>query len=258
MADVDLPPRPVRRTTLRGVVLALFAWLAGGSVAAQVDATARAGERARMLREIEADFRATAAATGITAPSAALMKALAAVPRERFVPPAQAAFAYDNRPLPIGDGQTISQPFIVALMTELLAVTQGARVLEVGTGSGYQAAILAALGARVYSIEIIASLAVRARAALDSAGYGAVETRVGDGYRGWPEAAPFDAIIVTAAPDHVPPALVEQLKPGGRLVIPVGPTTFAQDLLLIRKEANGRAVTQRTLPVRFVPLTRER
>jgi protein-L-isoaspartate(D-aspartate) O-methyltransferase len=256
MADADFPPRPVRRTTLRGFALALFAWLTGGSVA-QADPS-KAPQRARMLREIEADFRATAAATGIAAPSAALVRALAEVPRERFVPPAQIPFAYENRPLPIGDGQTISQPFIVALMTELLAVTPGARVLEVGTGSGYQAAILAALGARVFSIEIVPALAARARAALDAAGYGAVETRVGDGYRGWPEAAPFDAIIVTAAPDHVPPALVAQLKPGGRLVIPVGPTTFAQELLVIRKDSDGRAVTQRTLPVRFVPLTRER
>jgi protein-L-isoaspartate(D-aspartate) O-methyltransferase len=160
--------------------------------------------------------------------------------------------------LPIGEGQTISQPFIVALMTELLALTPGARVLEVGTGSGYQAAVLAELGAKVYSIEIVPALAARARAALDAAGYRAVETRVGDGYRGWPDAAPFDSIIVTAAPDHVPSALVEQLKPGGRMVIPVGATSWGQDLLLIRKEADGRTVTKRTLPVRFVPLTRER
>jgi protein-L-isoaspartate(D-aspartate) O-methyltransferase len=211
-----------------------------------------------MLREIDADFRSTAAATGIQAASPALARALATVPRERFVPASQAPFAYENRPLLIGEGQTISQPFIVALMTELLAIGPGARVLEVGTGSGYQAAVLAELGAKVYSIEIVPALARRARAALDAAGYGTVETRVGDGYRGWPDAAPFDAIIVTAAPDHVPPALVEQLKPNARLVIPVGASTWGQDLLVVRKEPDGRTVTQRTLPVRFVPLTRER
>jgi protein-L-isoaspartate(D-aspartate) O-methyltransferase len=214
--------------------------------------------RERLLAEIDADMRATAASTGRAVLSPAVRHALATVPRERFVPPGFAAQAYDNRPLPIGEGQTISQPFIVALMTELLDPQPGDVMLEVGTGSGYQAAVLAACVRKVYSIEIVAPLAERARIALDAAGVRNVETRIGDGYRGWPEAAPFDGIIVTAAPDHVPPALVQQLKPGGRLVIPVGPLLAGQELLLIRKEIDGKAVTRSTIPVRFVPLTRER
>jgi protein-L-isoaspartate(D-aspartate) O-methyltransferase len=242
---------------------ALLRILAFGGLATLFDrAFARgpdyAAARARLLREIEQDFRSTASDTGVSAPSPALRRALDTVPRERFVPPALAARAYENNPLPIGEGQTISQPFIVALMTELLQLPPGARVLEVGTGSGYQAAILAEMGMRVHSIEIVAPLAERARAALDAAGYSSVVTRIGDGYLGWPDAAPFDGIIVTAAPEHVPPALVEQLKPGGRLVIPVGPNWLSQELRVIRKEPDGRTVTQRTLPVRFVPLTRAR
>jgi protein-L-isoaspartate(D-aspartate) O-methyltransferase len=245
----------LRRALLRILALGGFAPLARALGTRDPSLTAA---RERMLQDIERDFRDTAAETGVAAPSAALRRALDAVPRERFVPPEFAARAYENNPLPIGEGQTISQPFIVALMTELLQLAPGARVLEVGTGSGYQAAILAEMGAQVYSIEIVAPLAERARKALDAAGYGAVVTRTGDGYLGWPDAAPFDGIIVTAAPDHVPPALVEQLKPGGRLVIPVGPHWLSQDLRVIRKEADGRTVTQRTLPVRFVPLTRKR
>ena len=196
------------------------------------------------------------AARGVSDPR--VLAAMKEVPRHLFVPPAMAAKAYGPGALPIGKQQTISQPFIVALMTELLKLPPGARVLEVGTGSGYQAAILAEMGMRVYSIEIVAPLAERARVALDAAGYTAVVTRIGDGYQGWPDAAPFDGIIVTAAPDHVPPALVEQLKPGGRMVIPVGPNWLSQELRVIRKEPDGRTVTQRTLPVRFVPLTRAR
>jgi protein-L-isoaspartate(D-aspartate) O-methyltransferase len=246
---------PLRRTLLRLLAFAGVATVVDRALARGPDLAAA---RERMLREIESDFRATASDTGVSAPSPALRRALAAVPRERFVPTALAADAYNNTPLPIGEGQTISQPFIVALMTELLKLAPGARVLEVGTGSGYQAAMLAEMGMRVYSIEIVAPLAERARVALDAAGYAAVVTRVGDGYQGWPDAAPFDGIIVTAAPEHVPPALVEQLKPGGRLVIPVGPNWLSQELRVIRKEIDGRTVTQRTLPVRFVPLTRAR
>lgn len=214
--------------------------------------------RERMLAEIDADMRATAGSTGHAALSAAVRRAMETVPRERFVPSNLAAQAYDNRPLPIGEGQTISQPFIVALMTELLEPQPPDVMLEVGTGSGYQAAVLAACVHKVFSIEILAPLAQRARAALDAAGVRNVETRIGDGYRGWPEAAPFDGIIVTAAPDHVPPALVEQLKPGGRMVIPVGPNSMGQELLLLRKDVDGRTITRSTIPVRFVPLTRER
>jgi len=219
---------------------------------------APADARERLLQEIDALMRETAASTGRTALSPCVRRAMLSVPRERFVPPELAARAYENRPLPIGQGQTISQPFIVALMTELLEPQPGDVMLEVGTGSGYQAAVLAACVKRVYSIEILAPLAERGRAALDAAGVRNVETRVGDGYLGWPEAAPFDGIVVTAAPDHVPPALIAQLAPGGRLVIPVGPVLAGQDLLLIRKEADGRTVKRSTIAVRFVPLTRGR
>jgi protein-L-isoaspartate(D-aspartate) O-methyltransferase len=183
-------------------------------------------------------------------------RALLRVERHRFVPPELAAQAYGDHPLPIGHGQTISQPFVVALMTELLAPRPGDVMLEVGTGSGYQAAVLAECAARVRTIEIVAPLGERARALLAQLGYRNVEVRIGDGYQGWPESAPFDGIVVTAAPDHVPQPLVDQLKPGGRMVVPVGPQIVGQDLLLITKAADGKTVTRRTLPVRFVPLTR--
>jgi protein-L-isoaspartate(D-aspartate) O-methyltransferase len=214
--------------------------------------------RERLLRELDEQMLDTAAATGRNTLSPAVRHAMQTVPRERFVPPELAARAYENRPLPIGLGQTISQPFIVALMTELLEPRATDVMLEVGTGSGYQAAVLAACVKQVYSIEILAPLSARARAALDAAGVRNVETRVGDGYQGWAEAAPFDGIIVTAAPDHVPPALIAQLAPGGRMVIPVGAVDAGQDLLLLRKDAAGRMVSRSTIPVRFVPLTRER
>jgi protein-L-isoaspartate(D-aspartate) O-methyltransferase len=215
-----------------------------------------AAARKNLLLEIEDDIRATAPETGLSKLSDAVRRAMASVAREHFVPPHLAAAAYQNRPLPIGEGQTISQPFIVGLMTELLQPKANHVVLEVGTGSGYQAAVLAECVAKVYSIEIVAALAQRARAALDAAGYRNVETRIGDGYLGWPDAAPFDGIVVTAAPDHVPPRLLEQLKPGGRLVIPVGPHRSTQELLLIEAGRDGRPVTRRTIAVRFVPLTR--
>jgi protein-L-isoaspartate(D-aspartate) O-methyltransferase len=241
-----------RRSVLRAVAFAYAgAWL-GRSQAQDRYAMAREN----LLREIEADMRATVRETGLSTLSDPVRRAMASVPRERFVPPHFAAAAYENRPLPIGEGQTISQPFIVALMTELLQPKSNHVVLEVGTGSGYQAAVLAECVAKVYSIEIVAALAQRARVALDAAGYRNVETRIGDGYLGWPEAAPFDGIVVTAAPDHVPPRLVEQLKPGGRLVIPVGPHRWTQELLVIEAGRDGRALTRRTIAVRFVPLTR--
>ncbi len=213
--------------------------------------------RRHLLAEIERDLRDTAASTGVGRLSPAVRRALETVPRERFIPPTLAARAYENRPLPIGHGQTISQPFIVALMTELLDPKPTDLMLEIGTGSGYQAAVLAACVRKVCSIEIVAPLAQQARTALDAAGARNVETRVGDGYLGWPDAAPFDGIIVTAAPDHMPPALLAQLAAGGRMVLPVG-ALMDQELLLVRKEADGRAVTRRTIGVRFVPLTRER
>jgi protein-L-isoaspartate(D-aspartate) O-methyltransferase len=185
----------------------------------------------------------------------AVLAAMRRVPRHEFVPEPLRALAYADGPLPIGGGQTISQPFIVAIMTELLRVKPGHRVLEIGTGSGYQAAVLAELDARVFTIEIIEPLATRARATLTRLGYGPkITVRAGDGYAGWPEAAPFDGIIITAAPLRVPPPLLEQLKPGGRLVVPEG-VGGEQDLVVYVKSDAGTVRREVVLPVRFVPMT---
>jgi protein-L-isoaspartate(D-aspartate) O-methyltransferase len=214
--------------------------------------------RARLLAEIERDMRATAGTTGRERRAPRVAAALGKVPRHRFVPADLAGRAYENRPLPIGHEQTISQPFIVALMTELVDPQPTDRVLEIGTGSGYQAAVLAELVARVYTIEIVRPLGERAAELLKELGYVNLEVRIGDGYLGWPEAAPFDAIVVTAAPDHMPQPLVDQLAPGGRLIAPIGSRYGIQRLQLLRKDAQGRAVTRSVLEVRFVPLTRRR
>jgi protein-L-isoaspartate(D-aspartate) O-methyltransferase len=231
--------------------------LAAGVFSSRAQPQDYAANRRRLVREIEAEVRATERYTGRAQLSAPVIAAMARVERHRFVPAEYVRHAYDNRPLPIGHGQTISQPFIVALMTDLLDPKPEHTVLEVGTGSGYQAAVLAECVRKVYTIEIVAPLGERARATLAALGYRNVEVRIGDGYLGWPEAAPFDGIVVTAAPEHVPQPLIDQLKPGGRLVIPVGPQLAGQDLLLVTKEADGRTVSRRKLPVRFVPLTRE-
>lgn len=192
-------------------------------------------------------------ARGVTDP--ATLAAMREVPRHRFVPPGQAAFAYADRPLPIGHGQTISQPFIVAYMTEVIQPGPGRKILEIGTGSGYQAAILAAAGAEVYTIEIIPALTAAATRSLHEAGYTAVRTKTADGYFGWAEHAPFDAIIVTAATEFIPPPLIEQLKDGGLMVVPVGSPFFVQTLMLVEKR--GAAITSASLmPVRFVPFRR--
>ena len=193
--------------------------------------------------------------TGRAGLGARVLAAMAKVPRHEFVPPAQRPSAYRNRPLSIGSGQTISQPFVVALMTDLLELKPEDKVLEIGTGCGYQAAVLAELSRDVYTIEIIESLGKCAAKTLEHLGYANVHTKIGDGYMGWPEHAPFDAIIVTAAPDHVPPALIEQLEPGGRLVIPVG--KLFQELMVITKNADGSTTRKDIVPVQFVPLTRE-
>lgn len=185
-----------------------------------------------------------------------VLAAMQAVPRHRFVPPAQRTEAYLDYPLPIGEGQTISQPSLVALMTHLLRPEQGDVILEVGTGSGYQAAILSRLVRRVYSIEIVKPLALRAAARLNRLGYANVAVRQGDGYAGWPEHAPFDGILVTAGAPHIPKPLLDQLKPGGQMVIPVGPSHSTQRLMLITKNARGSAIQRFIIPVRFVPLTR--
>lgn len=236
-----------RFTPMRNLVLA--ALLSTGGVA---DVNADASARGQLLEVIDADFRATTSYTGLRAPGDALRAALGAVPRERFVRAQDIDAAYDNRPLSIGHGQTISQPFIVALMTELAAVGAGSRVLEIGTGSGYQAAILAQLGARVWSVEIIAALSERAAGVLADLGY-AVELRIGDGRLGWPDAAPFDAIIVTAG-GTLPVALLDQLAPGGRLVIPLDQPGGEQMLTLFTRGNGGEILRRDVLPVRFVPL----
>ena len=184
-------------------------------------------------------------------------EAMLRVPRHLFVPQAMQRNAYDNRPLPIDHGQTISQPYIVMLMTDLLQLRKTDRVLEIGTGSGYQAAVLSELVQSVHTIEIIPPLAAQARERLARLGYRNVEVRTGDGYKGWPGEAPFDAIMVTAGADSVPPPLVEQLRPGGRMVIPVGPAS-SMHLTLIEKQADGTTRTRQIIPVRFVPFTREK
>jgi protein-L-isoaspartate(D-aspartate) O-methyltransferase len=186
--------------------------------------------------------------------SPAVRKALGKVERHRLVPPGEASRAYRNHPLPIGAGQTISQPYIVALSTDLLQPKPADVILEVGTGSGYQAAVLAEIVSRVFTIEIIESLGRTAAKRLEELGYGNIEVRIGDGYAGWPEKAPFDGIVVTAAAPRVPQALVEQLKPGGRMVIPLGGAGDVQYLKLLTKRADGGVEEKRVLPVRFVPL----
>jgi len=212
-------------------------------------------ERHKMAEEVLSDAAETAAHSGRAVFSPNVITALEKVERHRFVPVGLASSAYQNRPLPIGYGQTISQPFIVALMTELMKVKSSDKVLEIGTGSGYQAAVLAELAKSVYSIEIIKPLGESAGVRLQSLGYLNVQVRVGDGYYGWPEAAPFDAIIVTAAASHVPPPLIRQLKPGGRIVIPLGTQFMTQYLMLVEKKLDGSVTTRQILPVRFVPLT---
>jgi len=185
----------------------------------------------------------------------AVLAAMRQVPREEFVPGDLIGQAYADSPLPIGHGQTISQPYIVAAMTELLRLDRDSVVLEVGTGSGYQAAVLSPIVRHVYTLEIIAPLATAAAERLARLGYDNVDVKEGDGYFGWPEKAPFDGIVVTAAASHIPPPLIDQLKPGGRLVIPVGPPLMVQHLMVVEKDEEGRITQRDVMPVRFVPLT---
>lgn len=219
--------------------------------------TEREHDRARqcLIEEIAREARGTAHWTGRTSFSPLVMAAMSTVPRHRFVLPAQQRVAYENRPLAIGHGQTISQPYIVAVMTDLLDLLPATRVLEIGTGCGYQTAILAEIAAHVYSIEVIAELATTAAIRLRDLGYGNVEVRHGDGWQGWPEAAPFDAIIVTAAALDWPAPLIEQLAPGGRLVIPIGPPGGTQWLYRGLKHEDGTLHRDQILPVAFVPMT---
>lgn len=225
-------------------------------VAASADAAedSFAAQRARMVSEVRSMAGQVEGRGRQISP--AVYDALGRVPRHAFMPEETRNRAYENVPVPIGLGQTISQPYIVALMTDLVGAGPGARILEVGTGSGYQAAMLAAMGADVHTIEIVPELGARAAKALAENEAAGVQTRIGDGYLGWPEAAPFDGVIVTAAPDHVPQPLVDQLKPGGRMVIPVGPQGGTQRLLLMRKKDDGTLDRETVIPVGFVPLTR--
>ena len=225
-------------------------------------ASAAAGDeyadaRQNLVDIIEQDVRDTSLYLDKEALDPRVMAAMGKVPRHEFVPAIQRPKAYTNRPLPIGHGQTISQPYIVALMSDLIKPQADDRVLELGTGSGYQAAILGELTGQVYSIEIIDALGKQAAERLSRLGYDNVTTRIGDGYYGWEEYAPFDAIVVTAAASHVPPPLVAQLKPGGRMIIPVGSRFLTQQLVLIEKDADGQLITRQILPVKFVPLTGE-
>ncbi len=217
----------------------------------------RASERASMVDRIVELMQATTAETGISELEPRVREALEAVPRHRFVPPEMAHAAYADAALPVGFGQTISQPFIVALMTQLAQVGPDTVALEIGTGSGYQAAVLAALAKRVYSIELVPELSERAGAALEAQGIENVELRCGDGFGGWDEHAPYDAILVTAATPEPPPPLVAQLAVGGRMVIPLGQPSRTQELALLQKGPDGTIETIRELSVAFVPLIHE-
>ena len=212
-------------------------------------------QRQQMIADIENDVAATAKYINKKSFNERVMQAMASVPRHEFVPQGLRTKAYENRPLPIGYGQTISQPYIVALMTDLLQPQPGQRVLEIGTGSGYQAAVLSPLVAQVYSIEIIEELGTSSAQLLSRLGYDNINTRIIDGYNGWPQQSPFDSIIVTAAISHIPPPLVQQLKKGGRMVIPVGTRFQTQYLTLVEKDSQGSITTRQVLPVSFVPFT---
>lgn len=234
-------------------LLALTIGVLAGLSAAADDGTY--GERQAMVEKVAAMARTLGVGTGRETVDPRVLGVLGRLPRHEFVPLPLRARAYENRPLPIGHGQTISQPYIVAVMTDLLKVGAGDTALEIGTGSGYQAAVLAELGVKVSSIEIVEPLALEAGERLRRLGYANIATRIGDGYHGWPERGPFDAIMVTAAASHVPPPLVRQLKPGGRMVIPVGAAFQTQQLLLVEKRADGTVTTRQMMPVAFVPLT---
>ncbi len=233
----------------------LAATLCIGATGAGAQAGDYVAARQAMVHAIQQDVRDTSIYLGRDDLDARVLDAVRQVPRHEFVPPELRERAYENRPLPIGFGQTISQPYIVAVMTDLLELEPTDRVLEVGTGSGYHAAVIARLAEAVYTIEIIEPLGEQARGRLARLDYDNVTVRIGDGYFGWQGHAPFDAIVVTAAASHVPPPLVRQLRPGGRMVIPVGSPFTVQQLVLVQREAGGEITTRQILPVAFVPLT---
>jgi protein-L-isoaspartate(D-aspartate) O-methyltransferase len=243
-ADTLMVMKKIKILCALGLSLLLFVSLNEVAAAAGMDSSA-AQRQAMVAQQLKA--------RDITDPR--VLAAMGKVPRDRFVPEDLRSLAYEDHPLPIGMGQTISQPYIVALMTQWAEVKPGDKVLEVGTGSGYQAAVLAELTDRVFSIELLPELVEAARTRLRELGYGRVQVKSGDGYKGWPEEAPFDAILVTATAPEVPPALKEQLKEGGRLIIPVGPPESIQELLLLRK-VKGELKEEKRIAVRFVPLVK--
>ena len=215
-------------------------------------------KRDRLMRELEQDAKDTAFWTGRKRFSETTMNAMADVPRHEFVREQDEVVAYVNRPQPIGHGQTISQPYIVALMTDMLDLEGTEKVLEIGTGSGYQAAVLSLVSARVHTIEIVEPLGLQATERLKRLGYDNVHVRIGDGYKGWPEEAPFDAIMVTAAPEEIPQELVRQLRPGGRMIVPIGRAHDRQTLTLVVKSPDGRVTVETVLPVAFVPMVKDK
>ncbi|MGY6276562.1 protein-L-isoaspartate(D-aspartate) O-methyltransferase [Methylomonas sp. MgM2] len=233
-----------------GMILLLFS----GHVVAEQDWQRR---RLALIDEIEAMVSSTSDYLQQDTLDKSVLDAMRKVPRHEFIPANRRSYAYLNQPVAIGYGQTISQPYIVAIMTDLIKPKPGDKVLEVGTGSGYQAAVLAELGVDMYSIEIIEPLAEQAALNLKQAGYANVHTRTGDGYYGWESRAPFDAVVVTAVASHIPPPLIKQLKPGGRMIIPVGAAFMTQYLVLVNKDDQGKITTRQILPVSFVPLTGE-
>jgi protein-L-isoaspartate(D-aspartate) O-methyltransferase len=243
--------------TIGAMVLVILTWavLTSCPTAADVVEPNYEAQRTQMIRTIEAQVRDVSSAVGRDRLDPRILKAMGALPRHQFVPEDLRRVSYTDHPLPIGYGQTISQPLIVALMTDLLNVDATSVVLDVGTGSGYQAAVIAELARQVYTIEIIADLAHSAADRLHRLGYTNVTSRVGDGYFGWPDAAPFDGIIVTAAAAHIPPPLLQQLRPDGRMVIPVGPPLGLQHLTIVERSADGRIRTRQLFPVKFVPFT---
>jgi protein-L-isoaspartate(D-aspartate) O-methyltransferase len=242
------------RSVPKGLALA---WLLSLCCAVAIAEESFLKQRQEMINVIELGVRGSQRFLDKGALDEKVLDAMLKVPRHEFVPEDQRPYAYDNRPLPIGYGQTISQPYIVAVMTDLLNLEKGDRVLEIGTGSGYQAAILGELTDAVFTIEIIEGLGRQAGGRLEQLGYKNVRTLIGDGYYGWPSESPFDAIIVTAAASHIPPPLIKQLKPGGRMIIPVGSRFMVQHLVLVTKDADGKVTTKQILPVSFVPLTGE-
>ena len=243
------------RALALGLMVSVFTILAPGTGGCTEQEESYAKARRQLVRIIEEDVVRTSAYLGKSELDRRVIDAMATVPRHEFVPEALRGFAYTNEPLPIGNDQTISQPYIVAIMTDLLDLPPDCKALDIGTGSGYQAAVLAEICASVYSIEIVEPLGTQAAKRLARLGYDNVSVRIGDGFFGWPEEQPFDAIVVAAVTDEPPPALVEQLKPGGRMIIPLYSGIASEQLVLVKKHADQSITTRKILPVRFVPLT---